>query len=190
MARFNYKSWNLYDSNNNHITDRRRIIRFYKDYRRHPYHPKWVTGERRAERPIRFNFIINLSDIGDCKVFTYESDYAIRNPCFYIKALNSPFRTCIELFDNKYIEEAARYKLTDKQAEELYNYMDSDDMLHDGYKMYRQTRINLYIALKDQWWHENENNIVFKKLIKDDTFKIYNVEIPDYRLLNKGDKNE
>ena len=156
-------------------------------------------GTYRLKIPIRW-ITVSLSDIGECEIYVYDSDYLYRKPCFYMKALNGPFKTCIEVFDNKYVEEAAKDKLTNKQAEELYNALNKDVVLPDCISFADPSNSTLYDYVKDMWiTFTDDRHYLFNELkdwsnIKDiygdriDT--LYKHPIPDYKLLNKeGDNN-
>lgn len=147
----------------------------------------------KAKRVVNWATII-LSDIGECEIYVYDSYVHSRKPCFYMKALNGSFKTCIELFDNKYVKDAAKNRLTDKQAEELYNQFINSDVV-PYYLKYTNENITLYETIRDWWIDNNQTCSVFLKDIDKSSkseeeyiekmAKLRNNIMPDYRLLNK-----
>ena len=166
---------------------RRKSIRGTKQRKRHPSHSIFTSEGHRVEACFHL-LPISLSDIGDCKISIYEQDYINRKPCFYIKAVNTSFKTCIELLDNKYIKEAAKNTLTDKQAEELYEFMCNTSIPHD---IFYNPSDTVYEMILSQWWSCNYYNNTYKDLSSTLSIQeIFNRQVPDYRLLNGGTNNE
>ena len=152
----------------------------------------------KAKRDIHWAKLI-LSDIGECEIYVYDSDFASRKPCFYFKAINGPFKTCIELFDNKYVKDAAKNRLTDKQAEELYEQLSSTDI--PEYIKNPNQDTTLYESIRDWWIYNNGTCSVFIRSREDssktaDEFaekmaEVYKIPMPDYKLINQGEsKND
>ena len=89
--------------------------------------------------------------------------------------------------DNKYIKEAAKNNLTDKQAEELYEFMCNTSIPHD---IFYNPSDTVYEMILSQWWSCNYYNNTYKDLSSTLSIQeIFNRQVPDYRLLNGGTNN-
>lgn len=155
--------------------------REYNRRKVHSIHGRYLSDNGRHERPLRMT--ISISDIGECKLYVYERDYVTRKPCFYIKAIKVPFKTCIELFNNKYVKDASKNTLSDKQAEELYDYLISDELLPSYCTCITEPR-SLYKFIVSQWSYQNYEDNVFKQN-SEEYSNALKMEIPNYKLINQ-----